>query len=80
MEKFLASEPIEEGDVYDQWVHFKREFEQFLLAVGKGDMSGVIAGSHIALCSTVSSVPACLAPTQASLYAKVAELNSCPAD
>ena len=26
--------------MYDQWVRFKREFEQFLLAVGKGDASG----------------------------------------
>ena len=42
MEKFLAPEPIGEGDVYDQWVRFKKEFEQFLLAVGKGDASGAV--------------------------------------
>ncbi|KAL5510796.1 hypothetical protein EMCRGX_G006398 [Ephydatia muelleri] len=42
MDKFLAPEPIGEGDVYYQWVRFKREFEQFLLAVGKGDASGAV--------------------------------------
>ena len=42
MEKFLAPEPIGEGDVYDQWVRFKKEFEQFLLAAGKGDASGAV--------------------------------------
>ena len=42
MEKFLAPEPIGEGDAYKQWVRFKKEFEQFLLAAGKGDASGAV--------------------------------------
>ena len=28
--------------MYEQWVRFKKEFEQFLLAVGKGDASGAV--------------------------------------
>eukprot|EP00731_Ephydatia_muelleri_P034422 Em0059g7a len=36
MEKYLAPEPIGEGDLHDQWRRFKREFTQFLTAVGKG--------------------------------------------
>ena len=35
MEKYLAPEPIGEGDLNEQWKRFKREFEQFLVAVGK---------------------------------------------
>lgn len=34
MEKFLAPELIREGNLYDQWVCFKKEFEQFQLVVG----------------------------------------------
>ena len=55
MEKFLAPKPIGEGDVYDQWVRFKKEFEQFLLVVGNSDASGAaklaiflrVVGPHI---------------------------------
>ena len=35
MEKYLAPKPIREGDLNEQWKWFKREFEQFLVAVGK---------------------------------------------
>ena len=38
MDKYLASEPIGEGDLHDQWRCFKREFTQFLTAVGKGSV------------------------------------------
>ena len=36
MENFLFPEPI------GQWIRFVKEFEQFLLAVGKGDASGAV--------------------------------------
>ena len=35
MEKYLAPEAIGEGELSDQWLRFKREFAQFLVAVGK---------------------------------------------
>ena len=37
MEKYLAPAPIGEGDLNDGWLRFKREFQQFLIAIGKGD-------------------------------------------
>ena len=37
MEKYLAPEAIGEGELSDQWLRFKREFAQFLVAVGKED-------------------------------------------
>ena len=36
MEKYLAPEAIGEGDLSDQWLRFRREFAQFLVAVDKG--------------------------------------------
>ena len=35
MDKYLAPEPIGEGDLHSQWKRFSREFSQFLVAVGK---------------------------------------------
>ena len=35
MEKYLAQEPIGEGDLNEQWKRFKWKFEQFLVIVGK---------------------------------------------
>ena len=35
MEKYLAPEAIGEGELSDQWLRFKREFAQLLVAVGK---------------------------------------------
>ena len=35
MEEYLAPEAIGEGERSDQWLRFKREFAQFLVAVGK---------------------------------------------
>ena len=40
MEKYLVPEPIGEGDLTDQWTRFKKEFNLFLLAIGKADASG----------------------------------------
>ena len=40
MEKYLVPEPVGEGDLRDQWTRFKKEFNQFLLAIGKADASG----------------------------------------
>ena len=39
MEKLLAPAPIGEGELTDQWERFKREFSQYLVAVGKDDAS-----------------------------------------
>eukprot|EP00731_Ephydatia_muelleri_P018422 Em0011g462a len=36
MEKYLVPKAIREGDLSDQWLLFKREFAQFLVAVDKG--------------------------------------------
>ena len=35
MEKFLVPAPIGESELSDQWEHFKREFQQYLVAVEK---------------------------------------------
>ena len=35
MKKYLAQEPIGEGDLNEQWKRFKWKFEQFLVIVGK---------------------------------------------
>ena len=40
MEKYLVPEPVGEGDLTDQWTRFKKEFNLFLLAIGKADASG----------------------------------------
>ena len=37
MEKYLVPEPVGEGNLTDQWTHFKKEFGLFLTAIGKGD-------------------------------------------
>ena len=37
MEKYLAPAPIGEGDLNDGWLRFKREFQQFLIAIRNGD-------------------------------------------
>ena len=37
MEKYLAPEPITEGELPEQWRRFKPVFNYFLTAVGKGD-------------------------------------------
>ena len=37
MEKYLAPAPIGEGDLTGGWLRFKREFQHFLIAIGKGD-------------------------------------------
>eukprot|EP00731_Ephydatia_muelleri_P009792 Em0005g378a len=42
MEKYLVPEPVREGDLTDQWTRFKKEFNLFLLAIGKADASGGI--------------------------------------
>eukprot|EP00731_Ephydatia_muelleri_P000916 Em0001g916a len=42
MEKYLVPEPVGEGDLTDQWTRFKKEFNLFLLAIGKADASGGI--------------------------------------
>ena len=35
MEQFLAPEPLKDGNLGEGWKRFKREFEQFLMAIGK---------------------------------------------
>ena len=40
MEKYLVPEPVGEGDLTDQWTRFKKEFNLFLLAIGKVDALG----------------------------------------
>ena len=35
MEKYLVPEPVGEGDLTDQWT--SKEFNLFLLAIGKAD-------------------------------------------
>ena len=40
MEKYLVPEPVGEGNLTDQWTRFKKEFNLFLLAIGKADASG----------------------------------------
>ena len=42
MEKYLAPEPIREGELPEQWLWFKREFNQFLMAVGKADATSAV--------------------------------------
>ena len=42
MEKYLAPEPIREGELPEQWLRFKREFNQFLTAVGKADATSAV--------------------------------------
>ena len=39
MEKYLVPEPVGEGDLTDQWARFKKEFNLFLVAIGKADAS-----------------------------------------
>ena len=39
MDKYLALEPIGEGDLHSQWTRFSHEFSQFLIAVGKSEES-----------------------------------------
>ena len=36
MKNYMAPEAIGEGNLSDQWLRFKREFAQFLVAVDKG--------------------------------------------
>ena len=50
MEKYLVPEPIGEGELSDQWSRFKREFAQFLTAIGKSDASGAV---KLAMCMRV---------------------------
>ena len=46
MEKFLAPEPITEGDLNEQWRRFKREFLLFLTAGGfEASQTGVVFAS-----------------------------------
>ena len=47
MEKYLVPEPIGEGELSYQWIRFKREFDQFLTAIGKADASGAV---KLAIC------------------------------
>eukprot|EP00731_Ephydatia_muelleri_P038193 Em0676g2a len=47
MEKYLVPEPIGEGELSDQWIWFKRLFDQFLTAIGKANASG---GIKLAIC------------------------------
>ena len=35
MEKYLVPKPIGEGELSEQRIRFKREFDQFLTAIGK---------------------------------------------
>ena len=42
MEKYLAPEPIRERELPEQWLRFKREFNQFLTAVGKADATSAV--------------------------------------
>jgi len=42
MEKYLVSEPIREGELPEQWLRFKKEFNQFLTAVGKADATSAV--------------------------------------
>ena len=42
MEKYLAPEPIGEGELHEQWKRYKREFKQFLTAVGQDDATGAV--------------------------------------
>ena len=41
-EKYLAPEPIREGELHKQWQRFKREFKQFLTAVGNDDATRAV--------------------------------------
>ena len=50
MEKYLVPEPIGEGELSDKWIWFKREFVQFLTAIGKADASGAV---KLAICMRV---------------------------
>ena len=52
MEKYLAPEAIGERDLSDQWIQFKREFAQFLVAVDKGK---AIEEAKLAICSKTVS-------------------------
>ena len=54
MEKYLVPESVGEGDLTDQWMKFKKEFNLFLRAIGKADASGGTEVSYSA-CSEAAS-------------------------
>ena len=52
MEKYLVPKPIGKGELSNQRIRFKREFDQFLTAIGKADASGAF---KLAICLRVIS-------------------------